>query len=99
MQATRLEAIGQGLHLRHLHPAYFALVMATGIVSIALRDIGEPAIAAALLALNAVLYPALILISLARLLRYPRECAADLADHRRAQGRSEERRVGKECRS
>ena len=40
MQDTRLAAIRHGLHLRRLHPAYFALVMATGIVSIALRDIG-----------------------------------------------------------
>lgn len=86
MHDTRLDAIRHGLHLRRLHPAYFALVMATSIVSIALRDIGLRAIPDALLALNAVIYPALIAISLARLVVYPHECAADLADHRRAQG-------------
>ncbi|MBS0558137.1 MAG: tellurite resistance/C4-dicarboxylate transporter family protein [Proteobacteria bacterium] len=86
MHDTRLDAIRHGLHLRRLHPAYFALVMATSIVSIALRDSGLAAIPDALFALNLVIYPALILISLARLLVYPQECVADLADHRRAQG-------------
>ncbi|MBS0570831.1 MAG: tellurite resistance/C4-dicarboxylate transporter family protein [Proteobacteria bacterium] len=86
MPDTRLEAIRHGLHLRRLHPAYFALVMATGIVSIALRDIGLRVIPDVLLAINATIYPALILISLARLVAYPRECVADLADHHRSQG-------------
>lgn len=86
MHDTRLDAIRHGLHLRRLHPAYFALVMATSIVSIALRDVGVTAIPDALFALNVLMYPALILISLARLIVYPQECVADLADHRRAQG-------------
>lgn len=86
MQDTRLAAIRHGLHLRRLHPAYFALVMATGIVSIALRDIGLRAIPDVLLAVNAIIYPALIGLSLVRLFVYPRQCIADLADHHRSQG-------------
>ena len=41
---------------RDLSPAYFALVMATGIVSIASDRAGFPRIAAVLLWLNAVQY-------------------------------------------
>ncbi len=86
MQDTRLATIRHGLHLRRLHPAYFALAMATGIVSIALRDIGLRVIPDVLLTINAIIYPALIGISLARLFAYPRQCLADLADHHRSQG-------------
>jgi len=69
-----------------LFPGYFALVMATGIVSIACDLNGWPACARALFAVNLVAYPALLALTLARLLRFPRRLAADLADHARGPG-------------
>ena len=46
-----------------LHPAYFALVMATGIVSIACDLLGMRAIAMVMLWLNIVFYAALWLVA------------------------------------
>ena len=48
-----------GAGLAGLHPSYFAMVMATGIVSIAAHLLGMPAIAGALFWLNLALYPLL----------------------------------------
>lgn len=42
--------------VKHLPPAYFALVMATGIVSIAARDFQFPFLAMGLFAVNLVAY-------------------------------------------
>ena len=47
-------AVASGLE--SLNPSYFALVMATGIVSIASHPLGLPAVGFALLALNVVFY-------------------------------------------
>ncbi len=71
---------------RGLSPAYFALVMATGIVSIASDRAGFATIAATLLWLNAGQYLALWVLTLWRLLRYRRALLEDLTDHRRAPG-------------
>lgn len=49
--------------LAQLHPAYFALVMATGIVSIASHLVGAPFVPKALFALNLVFYPVLWIIA------------------------------------
>lgn len=70
----------------NLHPAYFALVMATGIVSIAckLQDILLPALI--LFALNIVAYATLWLLTLYRLIVYPRLVVSDLIDHTRGPG-------------
>jgi tellurite resistance protein TehA-like permease len=62
-------------------PGYFAFVMATGIVSVAAHLLEVPLVPAALLALNLVVYPALLAITLARLLRYPSALLRDMADH------------------
>jgi hypothetical protein len=43
--------------LADMHPAYFALVMATGIVSIAAKLLGIPIVPPVLFALNLVFYP------------------------------------------
>lgn len=69
-----------------LHPASFAMVMATGIVSIAAKLRGMPHVALLLLGLNLVLYVALWLLTLARLARFRQRLVADLFDHSRCVG-------------
>jgi tellurite resistance protein TehA-like permease len=69
-----------------LYPGYFALVMATGIVSIAAELRGFPSVAAALLAIGAVSYLVLWALLVARIARYPRLVAADLTSHQKGAG-------------
>lgn len=57
--------------VKDLSPAYFALVMATGIVSIAADVSGMRLIAVALFGLNIVAYVLLWLLTVLRFLRYP----------------------------
>ncbi len=76
--------IGSGIE--HLFPGYFALVMATGIVSIASQLLGLRPIAIALLALNVVAYVVLSVLLLLRIVLYPRRVWADLRDHGRGPG-------------
>jgi tellurite resistance protein TehA-like permease len=71
---------------RGLSPAYFALVMATGIVSIASDRAGFRTIAAVLLWLNAGQYLVLWILTSWRLLRYRQSLADDLTDHRSGPG-------------
>jgi tellurite resistance protein TehA-like permease len=71
---------------RGLSPAYFALVMATGIVSIASDRAEFRTIAAVLLWLNAGQYLVLWILTLWRLLRYRRALVDDLTDHQAAPG-------------
>ena len=70
----------------NLHPAYFAMVMATGIVSIAADLTEMPAVAAALCWLNLIFFAALWLLTLHRIVRHRRRFAADLVDHIRGPG-------------
>lgn len=79
--AGRLAAAAEGLF-----PGYFALVMATGIVSIAAWLMGLTGIARALLAINLVAYAALTAFTLTRAAFYPRRLAADFRDHARGSG-------------
>lgn len=76
----------RGDGLRMLHPAYFAMVMATGIVSIAAELSGMPAIARGLLVLNAVAYGLLWALFLSRAVWHTRAFRADLSDHARGVG-------------
>ena len=69
-----------------LHPASFAIVMATGIVSIAAQLRGFHAIALPLLWLNVVCYGVLWLLTLIRIARYRSRVVADLWDHNRSVG-------------
>ncbi|SAK51773.1 putative membrane protein/MT1776 [Caballeronia hypogeia] len=64
----------------------FAMVMATGIVSIAARLLGYDIIGWVLLGINVVSWPALLAINLCRLLLYPRAVHADIVDHGRGPG-------------
>ena len=72
--------------LRTLHPAYFALVMATGIVSIAAQLLGIRFVPQILLAVNIAAYAVLWLLTVVRIARYPRDVFADLIDHQRGVG-------------
>jgi tellurite resistance protein TehA-like permease len=72
--------------LAGLHPAYFALVMATGIVSLGEHVRGFRWIARALLLVNLVAYPTLWALTIARIVRYRARVAADLRHHGRAVG-------------
>ena len=69
--------------VRHLHPAYFAMVMATGIVSIAADLSGLRGLALALFRLNMVVFVALWTLTGARILWYLPEFRTDLLDHSR----------------
>ena len=72
--------------VRGLSPAYFALVMATGIVSIASERAGLHTIAAVLLWLNVAQYVVLWILTSWRLLRYRRALLDDLTDHQAGPG-------------
>ena len=77
----RLSAATEGLP-----PGYFALVMATGIVSLATHFLGLEPVSVALFWINVPAYAVLVLLLLARLALHPRRVAADLADHARGPG-------------
>jgi tellurite resistance protein TehA-like permease len=72
--------------IEHLFPGYFALVMATGIVSLAAHLRGVPAIAWTLFGINLIAYALLSLLLLARALRYAGRILDDLRDHSRGPG-------------
>jgi tellurite resistance protein TehA-like permease len=63
-----------------LPPAYFAMVMATGIVSIAAYGFGPALIGRLLFYLNLLFYGALILLHACRAIIAPGRCLADMAD-------------------
>ena len=71
---------------RGLSPAYFALVMATGIVSVDAHLLGLPRVAMALFVLNIVAYFAIGALTVLRAAWYPRELRRDLVDHQRGPG-------------
>jgi len=75
-----------GASVRDLPPNLFAIVMATGIVSLAANGAGLPAPAQALFVLNLFLYPLLWALLLLRCVRFGRHVLADLRDHARAPG-------------
>ena len=72
--------------LASMHPASFALAMATGIVSIACHLLGFPLLAVALLYANVAFYGALWFLTVLRLVRFPGRVVADLLHHGRAVG-------------
>ncbi len=76
--------VGQGI--RDLYPGYFALVMATGIVSIATYLLEMTPVAWFLFWFNVVAYVVLWLLTLIRLVRYSSQLIADLTSHTRGPG-------------
>ncbi len=77
-------ALGQGI--KDLFPGYFALVMATGIVSIASFLLGMGLVAWTLFYINLVAFGVLWVLMLIRLVWYPRRVWADLTSHVRGPG-------------
>ena len=72
--------------IERLHPSTFALVMATGIVSIACELLGLRPLGLALLGLNVLFYLAVGGLTLVRIARYRERMIADLYDHGRSVG-------------
>lgn len=72
--------------VRDLFPAYFALVMATGIISIACHLLGMDGLAFPLFYLNQLFYVVLWLLTLTRMFRYPARLLGDLSNHRLGAG-------------
>src|SRR5678816_2306787 len=70
----------------NLFPGYFALVMATGIISIAAFQLAMKPVAWALLAINVIAYLVLSLLLLLRLIRFFSRVKADITDHARGPG-------------
>jgi tellurite resistance protein TehA-like permease len=75
-----------GEAVSNLFPGYFALVMATGIVSVAAHLLGMAPVAWALLGVNVAAYAVLVALTLVRLARYFPQLRADFADHARGAG-------------
>lgn len=72
--------------IANLHPAYFALVMATGIVSIAGHLLNMDFLAWPLFYLNQLFYAALWSFLIVRLFRHLPRVLADLTDHKLGAG-------------
>jgi len=72
--------------LADLSPAYFGMVMATGIVSLAAHLLDFPGVARALLMLNIAINGVLWLLTVLRMARFPRRFFGDLVDHLRGPG-------------
>lgn len=68
--------------IRQLYPGYFALVMATGIISNAALYLGYRGVSDYLLVVNLAAFPLLVLASAIRGLRYRRELWMDLTNPR-----------------
>lgn len=69
-----------------LHPAYFAMVMSTGIISIDCKLMGYNRLAFSLFILNIGIYLWLLLLTAARIRFYPEQFFTDLIDHSRGVG-------------
>jgi tellurite resistance protein TehA-like permease len=69
-----------------LFPGYFALVMATGIISIAAHLLGMTTLAVALLLVNIVAFAVLSLLLIIRILKFFPRVKQDMADHVRGPG-------------
>ncbi|MGB7040082.1 MAG: tellurite resistance/C4-dicarboxylate transporter family protein [Xanthobacteraceae bacterium] len=74
------------LAAKNLPPAYFAMVMVTGIVSIAALMLGMQFLAVVLFVVNLATYAVLIALAILRLAWFRDALLSDLADHRRAPG-------------
>jgi tellurite resistance protein TehA-like permease len=76
--------VGEGLVT--LHPAYFAMSMATGIVSIACHLLGLRDLSAFLFWVNVLAYAGLWVATIARVVSFPKAFLADWASHQRGPG-------------
>ena len=69
-----------------LHPAYFALVMATGILAVACQLLGIPTLPRALFVFNVAAYATLWILTAARAIRHRAAFLADFSSHQRGPG-------------
>jgi tellurite resistance protein TehA-like permease len=69
-----------------LSPAYFAMVMATGILSIGVSQLGAPRLGAGLFLLNIGVYGVLVALTALRIAWFASDVVGDMTDHRRAPG-------------
>ena len=74
------------VELEAMSPAYFGMVMATGIVSLAAHFLAKPHIAQTLFYLNGAFYVALVVLSVLRAVMHPRRFFGDMIDHLRGPG-------------
>lgn len=72
--------------VKEFSPAYFAMVMATGIVSLAAFVLQMTVLARVLFAVNLLAYLVIAAITVARILRYPKAFFSDMIDHQRGPG-------------
>ncbi len=72
--------------IRTFLPGYFALVMATGIISLASHFLGIPVIPISFFYLNLFFYAVLWIITIARIILFRNDVARDLTDHARGPG-------------
>jgi tellurite resistance protein TehA-like permease len=79
-------APARGVSLRTLSSSSFGMVMATGIVALAVNLIGLHAVAMALYTIAAAAYVILWVLTVARVVRYPRQVFTDLIDHMHGPG-------------
>ncbi len=85
--AARLSRGARALaELAGMSPAYFGMVMATGIVSLGAHFLAQPQIAQALFHLNGIFYAALVGLSVLRAVCHPRRFFGDMVDHLRGPG-------------
>ncbi len=70
-----------GLGIRDLSPAYFALVMATGVISIVSHLFGMTSIATILFSLNCMFYVILVALFILRFIFYRKQFLSDFVDH------------------
>lgn len=85
-QSTSAHATRSAGGLANLAPAYFGMVMATGIVGLAAGQLQMMRLAWAIFVLNIAIYALLWALNILRLIRHPRRFGADLIDHGRAPG-------------
>jgi tellurite resistance protein TehA-like permease len=72
--------------VKDFSPAYFAMVMATGIVSLAAFVLQMTLIARVLFAVNMLAYLVIAILTVARIVCYPRAFFSDMIDHQRGPG-------------
>ena len=83
---TTVPVTGLREAVRTLNPGYFALAMASGMVSMAMHHQHAYHLSAALLGVTVVSYLVLVTVSAARIIAFPHEMRADLSDSGRAFG-------------
>lgn len=86
IDAVTAEALDARGELARMSPAYFGMVMATGIVSLAAYFLGMHDVGVSLYYLNIGIYTILCCLTLLRAIRYPRYFFGDMVDHLRGPG-------------